>query len=379
MKKMRWSSKGLWALSKKEFGDIVREKVYLLAFGVQMIMVIGIIYTALLYTSIANPEMGMGFVQTKVKVGVMGDYVPKVEGLEVSRVTRGDPMQTLKDMDLAAVLVVPEGYEETALRGEQVEFTLALDNTNLLSGYADATISREIMELSSDLKKRYISRVADPEMVLSPIAVKELQVGVRMKPLPMEFTELMYGLLIPFILLLPTFLSTNMMTDSIVGEKEKKTYETLISTPLTKTMIVLGKALPILAITMLQATAWIALLELKGIVVYNTIPLLLLLALMSLVFIGLGIAISAFSETVKDANMGVAVLILVLSLAFFAPLSVGRELHTLSPVFLISKLASNPAVIGSGIPWVYALLLLSGMGVIYLGARLLDWKENLRL
>ncbi|MEE8168782.1 MAG: ABC transporter permease [Candidatus Hydrothermarchaeales archaeon] len=373
------SKSRLLALSKKEFGDIVREKVYLFAFGVQLIMVVGIIYTALLYTSIANPEVGMGFVQARVRVGVMGDYELKGEGLEVIRIRGGDPLRALRELDLAAVLVVPEGFEDAALRGEEVRFTLALDNTNLLSGYADAVVSNEVSELSEKLKRRNIARLADPEVVLAPIKTKELRVGVKTKTLPMDFIELMYGLLIPFMLLMPIFLSTNMMTDSIVGEKEKKTYEILVSAPLSKLEIILGKALPILAITMLQVVAWIALLEFKGIEVYNTLLLVLLLALMDLIFVGLGIGISAFSDTIKDANAGVSALILVVSLAFFAPLSVSRELYAFSPAALLSKLASNPVVSGRGILGVYLLLFSIGVGIIYLGSRLLDWKENLRL
>ncbi len=369
----------LLALSKKELGDIVREKVYLFAFGVQLVMVVGIIYTALLYTSIANPSVASGFFQSEVRVGVMGDFKPGGEGIRVVPLPAGDPSQAFLNNGLVAVLVAPDGYEDKVLRGEMAEFYLYLDNTNILSGYADAVISNEVDKLSGDIGRRAIERRTDPDVVLTPISVKEIGIGAKGRPQPMEFVELMYGLLIPFILLLPAFLSTNMMTDSIVGEKEKKTYEALVAAPLSKIDLILGKMLPILLITMLQVAAWIILLRIKGIAVYNMLPMLTLIFLMDVAFVGVGIAISAFSETIKDANAGVAVVILVASLGFFAPLSISREAYTLSPVSLISKLSSNPTVSYGSVWQVYAILAVFSVLTVLTGAKLLEWKENLRL
>ncbi len=370
---------GISALSRKEFGDIVRERLYLFAFGVQLIMVVGIIYTALLYTSISSPVVAGGLIQSEVRVGIMGDFDVRAEGLVVQKIPTGDPMESLTSRDLAAVLFVPQGYEEVALKGGDLRFVLALDNTNILSGYADATMSNAVAELSEELKRKRLSKEVDPDAVLRPIDVVEYGIGAKRQPFSMEFTELIYGLLIPFILLLPVFLSTNMMTDSIVGEKEKKTYEALIAAPMSKFEIIVGKALPIIAVTMLQVIAWIILLVLRGIDVYNVASLLLLITFLDVVFVGLGIAISAFSDTIKDANAGVAVLILVASMAFFAPIASTGYPYAYSPVFMISKLASNPAVLGNLLLESYGALLILGFAVAIAGARLLDWRENLRL
>jgi len=373
----RWSR--LLALSSKELGDILREKVYLFAFGVQLVMVVGIIYTALLYTSVTNPTVSTGFIQREVTVGIMGDLDFTAEGIKVEKLPSGDPLQVLANNDLVAVLVPPEGFEKEAMSEKTVEFNLYLDNTKILSGFADAVISNEVDKLSGDLEKKAISRYVDPDVVLSPMSLKEIDLGSKRKPQPMEFVELMYGLLIPFILLLPTFLSANMMTDSIVGEKEKRTYEALVAAPLSRLDLILGKMIPILLVTMLQVVTWIVLLRAKGILVHNTGLLLILILLMDIALVGVGIAISAFSETIKDANAGVALVILVVSLGFFAPISLSRETYVLSPVSLISKLSSNPVIPLNGILPVYAALATFGILAVILGGKLLGWKENLRL
>jgi ABC-2 type transport system permease protein len=371
---------GVLALARKELGDIFREKVYLFAFAVQLVMVVGIIYTALLYTSITNPKISTGFTQTEVRIGVMGDLEGlRGEGLRILHLPRGDPFQAIRTHQLVAVLNVPEEYVEKLRKGEDVVFTLYLDNTNILSGYADAIISNEIERLSGEIERMAIAEHVDPDVVLAPIYLKEIEIGVKKVRQPMEFVELMYGLLIPFILLLPAFLSTNMMTDSIVGEKEKRTYEALMAAPLSNMDLILGKMMPILLVTMLQVMAWITLLQAKGIVIYNLAPLLFLVLLLDIALVGMGIAISAFSETIKDANAGVAVVILVVSLAFFAPISASREVYAFSPVSLISKLTSNPVVPNNEIMPVYAILALGSILIVQIGAKLLEWRENLRL
>jgi ABC-2 type transport system permease protein len=369
-------------LFKKEFTDIVTEKVYLLAFVVQMVMVIGIIYTALLYTSISSPVSSSGVIQTRSpKVGVIGDLDLKFEGLKTVRVESDDYIKTLKDLNLVALVVAPLTFKQDIENGENVEILLYLDNTNVLSGYADDSITKSIEKLSKKIKKERISKYGDPEAILDPIFIDKTIVGEEKKFLfdSPKFVELMYGFLLPFILLLPTFLAMNMTTDSIVSEKEKKTYEILVSAPITKNEIIVGKILPILFISDLQALAWILILEVRGIAVYNISLIILFLTLLNLSFIGVGIIISAFSDTNKDADIGVTLSIILFSIIFFAPLSMKRELYKLSPIAILSKLASNPIVNLDRVIDAYLILMFSGITIVYLGGKMLEWRENLRL
>ncbi len=389
------------ALFRKEFMDIVSERIYVLAFLVQMIMVIGIIYTAILYTSIAAPQPGGGFLlSAQPRVGVVNDeFGLEFKGLEIVDVKRSaspadpvDPVDSayLKDVleanDLVAVLVFPYAVKERIAKGQDVRILLFLDNTNVLSGYADGEISKRIKELSNELRRGRMSTKYDPGVLTTPIGVHEIYLGaVRGKTgnagtgkagTP-KFVELMYGILIPFILLLPTFLSTNMMTDSIVGEKERKTYEILIASPLTKREIIVGKTLPILVIALLQAFLWMVLLEFRGIAIYNVPLLILLLVFLNLAFVGFGVMISAFSDNIKDANTGVTLILILASILFFLPLSLKKEIYAMSPASLISRLSSNPSVDFMEILPAYLILVMLGLTAIYLGGKLLEVREDL--
>lgn len=345
-----------------------------------MIIVMGIVYTALLYTSVSAPEAGGIFVTaagSQVKVGISGDIDLDLGDLNVHYIDpAANPVTEMERLGLVAVLVAPH-YMETMTGTSSL--TLILDNTNILSGYADGVISEAVATYSGDIKRRRLSYLGEPDTIISPVQVKEVSMGARTSTGSARFFEIMYGILIPFILLLPTFLAANMMTDSIVGEKERKTYELLVSSPVSKIDIILGKTLPILSVSLVQAALWIILLEVKGIHIFNPIPILGLLLLLDLIFIGFGIVISAFSDTIKDANIGVTLALILTSLAFFAPVSIIKDIADLSPVFLMTKLASNPVVEMDKVITSLLIMLVFGAGLVALGGRLLDWRENLRL
>jgi ABC-2 type transport system permease protein len=372
------------AMARKELMDLIREKVYILAFLVQMVIVMGIVYSALLYTSVSAPEAGGIFnpARSPVRVGLSGELDLELEGLEIVQVEEaGDPFWTMSSRRLVALLVVPEDFQERTASGETVKLDLFLDNTNVLSGYADGVISRALADLSTGLELHMLQEMGVQEAVLAPVDVREVALGtvgrgIRGAP---GFFELMYGLLVPFILLLPTFLAANMMTDSIVGEKEKRTYELLLTSPVSRGDIILGKTLPIILLATSQAALWMALLEVKGITIYNPVQVLLLLLLLDLVFVGFGIAISSFSEDIKDANVGVTVLLIGSSILFFAPLSIREGFYSLSPVTVLGRLASNPHVPPMEVYPVLIILLLSAGLVIYGGSRLLEINDAIRL
>jgi ABC-2 type transport system permease protein len=195
---------------------------------------------------------------------------------------------------------------------------------------------------------------------------------------PPEFIVVMYGLLIPFILLLPTFLATNMVTDSIVGEKERKTYEVLVSAPISKRDIVISKIVPILAVALTQSFLWTLLLNYRDIPVYNIGVLMFLLLVINVIFIGFGVLISAFSNTLKESNLTVTITILLASIAMFAPVSLRSQLQIANPIILITKLASNPSVPMRSLA---PLLPLSALALVILfsGSFMLKRIETLRL
>jgi ABC-2 type transport system permease protein len=360
------------ALVKKEFKDIFAERLYVFAFFAQLVIVMGVLFAALLYTSIAAPETST-FVQTqRPKLGVIGDDPDVIAqlGENIDMVTvDGEPFSEMEAHDLVGVLKI----------NSESDFEIYLDNTNILSGYADTLIEEVLSKRSGELRRELLEeKMETADIILNPITLHEALVGITKTDRPPEFIVIMYGLLIPFILLLPTFLATNMVTDSIVGEKERKTYEILVSSPLTKNTIVLSKVIPILSVALVQSFVWIFLLAYKDIPIYNIPALLFLLLVVNVIFIGAGVLISAFSDTLKESNLSVTIAILIASIAMFAPISLKSTLQFMNPIILITKLASNPSVPLKTLTPLLPLSVISLL-ILYSGSVMLKNTETLRL
>lgn len=354
------------AIARKEFQDLIREKVYIVAFFVQLFLVVGIVFVAYLYTSIATPEAVERYIPAQqVKIGTnVPVEIPQL------KVVKANTLREALSMGCVAFLKFPPDFKDRLENLDKVEVTLVLDNTNLLSSYANAKITQALAEM----ERRVIERRAKergvelPEVeVIAPS--EEEQMG--------EFVQLMYGILIPFILLLPTFIASNMTTDLIVGEKERRTYELLICSPATRLEIVLGKALPVIFICTAESFLWIKVIELRGLPIYNEPLLILYMALLNLTFFSFGIGISAVSESVKDANSAVTFLLILASFAIFAPVALRSGVQSLSPATVISNLASNPEPWGIGMP--IALTLAAGVLTLFLSVKLMERIETLRV
>ena len=164
-------------LAKKELKDIIGERVYIMAFFVQMIIVMGIIYAALLYTAVAAPETSMFMRVEKPQIGIIGkenditDAIKK--DLRVSYVT-GDPLDILDRTRLVAVLIFPEDFE-TLVKTDIANIRLVIDNTNILSGYADVVITEAVQKYSTELKRGRLSLLYDdPDAIINPV---EFEIG----------------------------------------------------------------------------------------------------------------------------------------------------------------------------------------------------------
>ena len=343
--------KNIATIARKELRDILSEKLYLFAFLAELIIVMGIIYASLLYVSVSSPQSVARITKVekpRVAVYNLGERMKNELAEELNLYEIGKNEVNLSNPISALLTLRKKGISALLIKESSNRYILALDNTNVLSGYIDLTISRVIKAREEEIRREFLEKeLGNADIITEPIKVRELYLKSRsgyVREKPIEFISIMYGFLMPFIFLLPIFLASNMISDSIAGEKERKTYEMLLIAPLKKSEIIIGKTLPILAIAMLQEIAWLVILEARDIVIYNKLLLLVLLFLLNLIFIGMGIFISAISTTLKEANLTITIMIIISSIALFAPLRIKSFLLSLNPIKLITKLSSNPGI-----------------------------------
>ncbi|HNR25830.1 MAG TPA: ABC transporter permease [Methanobacteriaceae archaeon] len=362
----------LWALVKKEARDILGNRIFLLVVVVQLLIILGTFGLALSTALVNDPAVLDSYgVNSAIKVGLSEDLnqstlVDDLEAqkLQIEYFNTTQEAKRLLGTDLAAVISISSEGEI------QVEF----DTSNVFYPVASTKVSKAVdtFQLRKNLQSRELSeeqiKVIQEPVKLRIINLKEEE-AVKIALDSPYFVEVMYGFIVPFILLLPFFMASNLVTDSIVGEKERKTFEVLLMSPLPSSMVVIGKIIPILTFSLLQSLAWILLLDLLQVPIFNTLLLLLILFSVGLGFIGVGILISVLVDSTKEANSAITLILVFTTFILFVPLFIKsgmfQVLFSFIPTVLMVKIASSPVVNPEVVVYLLPTILISIL--IFLG------------
>jgi ABC-2 type transport system permease protein len=367
----------LLALSRKESQDILSNKIYLMVVFVQLFIILGAFGLALVSSMITDPNMiDQWQGSAAIKVGITQD----LSGSSLEK--------SLKDQNLNLVYyqTPEEGRNELGttmvamiyLTNSQGDIVLETDTGNVFYPVISEKINRALdsYRLEQRLSQQGLT-YEQIKVIQNPLVLKEVPVNSNQTAaLAIDssyFVEIMYGFIIPFIVLLPLFLASNIVTDSVVGEKERKTFEVLLMTPLSSSMVVIGKILPILLFSLLQSAAWILLLELLKVPVYHSLLLLVLLFFVGLGFIGLGVIISMLVDSTKEANSAITLLLFLATFVLFVPLFMDlpwlQGFLNLIPTVIMVRLTStpvlDPALVLSFLPTVVISLIIFGLSIYF--------------
>jgi ABC-2 type transport system permease protein len=150
------------------------------------------------------------------------------------------------------VIILPESIAERSGRFEPV----TIEAYSLIKGFSFAQslrmfkIKSALTQINSEFSRRYLGRIApelNPENILNPLKLDEYVIlKGRVAPGNPELIQglvISQTLLIPIVLLMVIIYSSQMIAASIGQEKENKTLETLLTVPLNRVTIVLGKML----------------------------------------------------------------------------------------------------------------------------------------
>ncbi|MEA1994283.1 MAG: ABC transporter permease subunit [Euryarchaeota archaeon] len=326
------------ALAYKELKDILSEKIYLFGFLLQLFIVMGI-----------------------VLIGFSYSYIAKMEE---------KPSVTTNDKNLAEFL-----SDEDILYSYSKNF---LGDAYIQNRGGEVYVYTNDEDLFNQLEPRieeYYFRGQEP--LRQPIAKIE---HIKKKEVVPEFIEIMYSLLVPIVLLLPVFLSMNMLSDSIVGEKERKTFEILLASPLTRFEIILGKIIPVVSLGFVQVSLWLFVISRKNIHIKNIAVLYAFLLVLMVLFFSLSVIFSMISSNIREANLYLTLFMMGLSFLMFVPLpSMGvlDGIITYSPVVGIVKITTNALSI-SIVPY-FIIYLALALTTIFIAKKVLEKDEGLKL
>ncbi len=148
-----------------------------------------------------------------------------------------DLMDELKQGNFQVLVVVSDGFGSDLERENQSEIEIFYDEAELKSEFAE----RKVKDLLTDYKDRVVQERMEGRglsaEILSPFAVKSQNVAPPQKMAGKEF-----GMVLPYLIIIMCFMGAMYPAiDLAAGEKERGTLETLLTAPVNRFHILLGK------------------------------------------------------------------------------------------------------------------------------------------
>jgi ABC-2 type transport system permease protein len=372
------------ALAKKEARDILQNRIYLLVVFVQVFIILGAVGLAAVASVASDPSLLDHFGTTStIKIGLPQNLNGSTLAQDLENQKLGlnyynntDDAKKLLGKNLVAVIdISPSG-----------EVIVQADTSNVFYPVASTKIDQAVNKFKTNrtLTNAGLNQ-SQINTIENPINFKEVNINKdNSVPIALDsayFVEVMYGFIVPFILLLPFFLGSNIVTDSVVGEKERKTFEILLMAPLSSYMVIIGKIIPILLFSLIQSVVWILVLDILRVPIYNPILIILVLFFLGLGFIGVGILISMLVDSTKEANSAITLLLVFATFILFVPLFIKSNfqgIFNFIPTVIMVKMASSPKISSQIVLYLLPTLIISL--IIFLGTvRLFKHERTIRL
>lgn len=314
----------LLVVFKKEWRDAWRDKKSL-----RMTLLMPVYFVAVFVaSSLFAIHMGNQSRATNadsIKLSVVGaEELPSLidwlqeRGLKVEAVG-DDAYQQVEQAKLDYALIIPKDAAEKFATGESIELALVFDVTNSKLHGSLSFVRQQIWSWNARIGSlRLLSRGISPAIV-NPVSIRDLNIASDEK---MGFFVMMS---LPLLLILTAFMSSVGFTaDMVAGERERRSLESLLITPVKSSAFIIGKWLNSFSLTLIVLVVEMLLLALAFAFVpfnelglrVNVTPLDLVgvfavLASVAFMATGLQFFISIFARSFKDAQtyMGLMVFI----------------------------------------------------------------------
>ena len=284
--------KKTWAVARKELRQIARDPLSLvMLIGLPAFMLV--LYGFALNFDVRHVALAVQDLDgSRESRDLLSAFVHSTY-FDVTRVAEAgdDPERITRRREAKAVLVIPRGFADDLASGRPAAVQLLLDGTDAstaqtILGYAGAITSETNLRLLSGALTRAGSRAPN---------LTEYEPRVFYNP-ELRSTQFLVPGLIGFLLMLTAVLSTAM---SVVREKERGTMEQIRVSPVRTVELILGKATPYLAISLLAtAIILVAARVLFGVVVRGSYFDLFVVTVLYLVgALGFGLLISTLADT----------------------------------------------------------------------------------
>ena len=278
------------------------------------------------------------------------------EVLGITSLGANESIDQVRSGEATAALVVPANSTSEIDNFQPVTLNLFIDYSDPKRSVVSEEVNSTVEAIASSISNQWISSVVPSTNNVEP-DVKEEKKG---ESLPLQLIKKM---MVSILLFLPLFLFGNMIVDSIVGEKERKTGEILIAMPLSHWEVVVGKNFAVVLLIAVQVALWLFILLAAGFDLKNPLLVYVIIILTSIPIVGVTSVIAAYSKNYKEAGIGLSFIyigivgfLVIPSLAYISSKSV---VANISPMTLVMRLFSgeNISIIDFTIPLMSILII----------------------
>ena len=186
----------------------------------------------------------------------------KVETLDASSID--EVARDVQDSNVTAVIVIPEDFSENLTNGVRVELKVygVFRGGGIAEGGAFSAVNSPLQYFEQRLVDQKLGEVwPDPDIVLNPIEIspKSIVKGepVDVSPDTLFAVAMTQFLGFPLAIMMLIILAMQLAATSVASEKEEKTLETLLSLPISRFTLLMGKLTGSVIVAVLGAVATI--------------------------------------------------------------------------------------------------------------------------
>lgn len=267
-----------------------------------------------------------------------------------------DPVKALENNEIRCIIEIENTYAEKLEDGQPIQITLQYDESKTKSQAAADIVSRAIDRFSEEVVEERIAALGlDPDF-LQPVQVERKNLA----PNDMG-NNMMLQMMLPFMIsILVAVGGIPAATDLVAGEKERNTFEPLLTTMPDRGSLLLGKYLAVTLFSMVSLVAILVGLSIGYIINPNSLtigidtqlqgisldPLAVVLALLitvalGMTFSGIQIALSTIAKSYKEAQTYLSFLMLAAMVPGYATMFM--QASDLSPVMFVMPVMNTVA------------------------------------
>ena len=375
---------------KKELLDIVRDKKTLVFTLILPIL----IYPIMFKFMSSSMEKAVTDVEKEINIYIEGDtdstMAKVITSLENVRIPEVDsPTEALKNGDIQLIINIPENFDENIAAGKNDTINLLIDDESNKSMIASSMVS-EVYEnyKNTIIEQRLTASGIDPS-ILKPFDIN-VKSGISADAEDVNSMGSMLLTMIPTLIVILMVSSTvGMAADLGAGEKERFTFEPLLSTSARRSSLLWGKITALCTVSFIALIANLAAMVFsmqrfmsfgEGNIQFNLSPptilgMLLVGCLLLVTLSALQLSVSIYARSTKEANSYLTAITMPAMILSFIPYMMDAK--GINPIFFNIPVTNAICLMKEftvGIFDIKHILIVFGWHIVYIVASIMFAK-----